>query len=406
MPYDVFISYSSLDKTAADAACAALESNGIRCWIAPRDVTPGAEWGEAIILAINQCRVMVLVFSANANNSPQIRREVERAVSKGLPIIPLRIENIVPARSLEYFIGDVHWLDALTPPLETHLQRLAETIKALLQVGATTTAAASNSASIATPPVAMPRKSGIAALAIAGACILAAAGGISAWWFNGAHTPPPASPPQPTASNPPVPTAPAVPVTPSAPAINAAADPAMVGIFELDTVNDDYNWRFVFTIAANATYDMVTTWGETGTFQTGGGSYRTVASKTGRVRQGTYRAVDSTSIAVTSATGTAVFRAAQQAAPVDLANPAMLGVWTSTVIQGGVKWTLTLQNNADGTYSYQARAEDNGTCAFANQQWHTTSVVNGQVTAGTYRVVDAHSVELSSPQGTAVWRRQ
>jgi hypothetical protein len=126
MPYDAFISYASLDKARADATCAALEASGIRCWIAPRDIVPGAEWGEAIILAINQCRVVILIFSANANESPQIRREVERAVSKGIPIIPFRIQDIAPNHSLEYFIGTVHWLDALTPPLEAHLRRLAE----------------------------------------------------------------------------------------------------------------------------------------------------------------------------------------------------------------------------------------------------------------------------------------
>jgi TIR domain-containing protein len=131
MSHDAFISYSTHDKAAADATCAALEGSGIRCWIAPRDITPGAEWGEAIIEGINHCRVLILIFSANANDSPQIRREVERAVSKGVPIIPLRIEDIAPTRSLEYFIGTVHWLDALAPPLETHLRRLAETVKAL-----------------------------------------------------------------------------------------------------------------------------------------------------------------------------------------------------------------------------------------------------------------------------------
>ena len=134
MSHDAFISYSTHDKAAADATCAALEGSGIRCWIAPRDIMPGAEWGEAIIEGINHCRVLILIFSANANNSPQIRREVERAVSKGVPIIPLRIQDIAPTRSLEYFIGTVHWLDALTPPLETHLRRLAETVKALLQI--------------------------------------------------------------------------------------------------------------------------------------------------------------------------------------------------------------------------------------------------------------------------------
>jgi hypothetical protein len=77
---------------------------------------------------------MVLIFSADANDSRQIHREIERAVSKGVPIIPLRIEEVVPTRSMEYFLGAIHWLDALTPPLEKHLQQLAEAVKALLQI--------------------------------------------------------------------------------------------------------------------------------------------------------------------------------------------------------------------------------------------------------------------------------
>jgi TIR domain len=140
MALDTFISYSSKDKTAADAACAVLERAGIRCWIAPRDIRPGQEYGHSIIEAIDQCRVMVLIFSANANDSRQIHREIERAVSKGVPIIPLRIEEVVPTKSMEYFLGAIHWLDALTPPLEKHLQQLAETVKAFLQIDVTTRA--------------------------------------------------------------------------------------------------------------------------------------------------------------------------------------------------------------------------------------------------------------------------
>ena len=132
MAHDVFISYSAKYKTTADAVCAMLESEGIRCWIAPRDVVPGMEWGECIIEAIEQTRVMVLVFTAHADASPQIRREVERAVNHGVAILPLRIEDIMPGRALEYFIGNVHWLDALTPPLEAHLKSLAGTVKMLL----------------------------------------------------------------------------------------------------------------------------------------------------------------------------------------------------------------------------------------------------------------------------------
>src|SRR2546425_3269105 len=132
MAHDVFISHSHKDKAAADAMCATLEKHGVRCWVAPRDIDPGMEWGKAIIHALSNCRVMVLVFSASANDSPQIRREVERAVNKGVTIIPVRIEDVAPDESLEYFMSSVHWLDALTPPLEQHLEHLARTVGVLL----------------------------------------------------------------------------------------------------------------------------------------------------------------------------------------------------------------------------------------------------------------------------------
>jgi TIR domain len=132
MAHDVFISHSAKDKATADAVCAMLEGEGIRCWIAPRDVLASREYGEAIIDAIEECRIMVLVFTANANASPQIRREIERAVNHGVAILPLRMEDVLPGKSLEYFIGNVHWLDALTPPFEAHLKNLAATIKILL----------------------------------------------------------------------------------------------------------------------------------------------------------------------------------------------------------------------------------------------------------------------------------
>jgi len=133
MAHDVFISYSTKDKPTADAVCARLEGGGIRCWVAPRDISPGQDWGEAIIDAIASARVMVLVFSSGANESQQIKREVERAVNKGVTVIPLRIEDVVPNRSLEYFISTPHWLDALTPPLQVHLDRLVTTLQQILR---------------------------------------------------------------------------------------------------------------------------------------------------------------------------------------------------------------------------------------------------------------------------------
>jgi hypothetical protein len=130
--FDVFISYSSDDKPIADAACAALESANIRCWIASRDISPGRDYGESIIDAIEGAKIFVLILSGSANASPQISREVERAVSKGLVIVPVRIEDVVPSRNLEYFISSPHWLDAFPPPRERYFAKLIESVHALL----------------------------------------------------------------------------------------------------------------------------------------------------------------------------------------------------------------------------------------------------------------------------------
>ncbi len=135
MAHDVFISYSSKDKATADAACATLESRKIRCWIAPRDVPPGVPYAAALVNAISQSRVFVLVLSEGSNSSGAVMREVEEAVDNGIPIIPLRIEDMQPTEAMRYYIKSIHWIDAMNPPLEKHLGRLADSVEAIMTVG-------------------------------------------------------------------------------------------------------------------------------------------------------------------------------------------------------------------------------------------------------------------------------
>lgn len=132
MTHDVFICHSSEDRTIANAICSHLEQNRIRCWIAPRDVVPGSDYAQSIVEAIAATRITVLVFSRSSNQSPHVKREIERSVSHGIPILPFRVEEVVPSPSLEYFISDSHWLDAVTPPMEEHLEYLAGTVRMLL----------------------------------------------------------------------------------------------------------------------------------------------------------------------------------------------------------------------------------------------------------------------------------
>ena len=134
MGHDVFISHSSDDKTIADMVCAALESRGIRCWIAPRDILPGVpSYAAALMQAISDSRVMVLVFSAHANDSADVEKEVHAAHSRALPVVPLRIEDAAMSPGLRYYLGATQWLNASTPPFDAHLAELADTVTRLLE---------------------------------------------------------------------------------------------------------------------------------------------------------------------------------------------------------------------------------------------------------------------------------
>jgi adenylate cyclase len=150
MPHDVFLSHSGADREAAYAVLTGLEKQGIRCWIAPRDIPAGSEYGQQIVDAVKACRVFVVIFSATANASPHVRREVERAVSLDRMLVPFRIEKVVPTGAMEYCLGTTHWLDALTRPLEPHVATLVATLRGML--GAT----APSDSQVATTPAERP----------------------------------------------------------------------------------------------------------------------------------------------------------------------------------------------------------------------------------------------------------
>jgi TIR domain len=220
MAHDVFISHSTEDKTTADAVCAILEKNGVRCWIAPRDIMPGADWSESIVNGIRRARVLLLVFSTHANKSKQIKREVEIAADGGVTIIPLRIENTLPTESFKYFLGNIHWLDALTPPLEKHLQDVAAKVKAILAMEST--ASTETSRAPLTPQTPLPgRRNLLPAMTGIFVVLIAALVFLLFWRREPASLAPS---PTPAASVPPVPASASAPLPSVSPASTTAAE--------------------------------------------------------------------------------------------------------------------------------------------------------------------------------------
>lgn len=133
MSYDIFVSYSSKDETAAEAARTILELNQLRCWIAPRDIRPGADWTAEIVHGIEASRVMLVLLSKNSNTSPQVQREIARAVGKGITVLPVQLEQIILQPSLEYLIGMVQRLDVSGASKEQRFKNLVPAVKKLLE---------------------------------------------------------------------------------------------------------------------------------------------------------------------------------------------------------------------------------------------------------------------------------
>ena len=128
----VFLSYASKDYVQAVATSRHLESHGIACWIAPRNILPGEAYPDAIIRAINACDALVVLLSESSNLSPHVQREIERALHRNAVIIPLRLQDIQPTGSMEYLLSTCQWIDAFRADFDKSLAHLRERLKAIL----------------------------------------------------------------------------------------------------------------------------------------------------------------------------------------------------------------------------------------------------------------------------------
>jgi len=130
--YDIFISYSSKNKNVADAIVADLEQHGIKCWYAPRDIMPGQEWVSAIKEGIEASKALVLIYTDESNSSRQVMNEVALAFNAGKTIVPFKLTKEQMNSELEYYLTRVHWMDAVSAPLNAHIRELREYLSIIL----------------------------------------------------------------------------------------------------------------------------------------------------------------------------------------------------------------------------------------------------------------------------------
>lgn len=126
---DIFISYSSRDEQIANEICASFEREGLSCWIAPRNIEVGKEYGGEIIKGIEESTVFFLCLSKASNESQHVLREVERAVNRKLPIIVYQHEETVLSKSMEYFLASTQWF---VPGKEDNVTELIQIVRNII----------------------------------------------------------------------------------------------------------------------------------------------------------------------------------------------------------------------------------------------------------------------------------
>jgi TolB-like protein len=180
--HDVFVSYASQDGAVANAVVEALEKQGIKCWIAPRDVVPGSLYADEIVGAINDAKVVVLVLSQHSVASPHVGKEIERASSKRRRIIAFHTDSAPLTRGFEYFLSESQWIDVGAGDIEAAAAKLVAAVRR--HVDPTMTAAPRSEPPTAVPLAKVPR----ARWMVAGGAILLVALAyfvVEKFWLSG-----------------------------------------------------------------------------------------------------------------------------------------------------------------------------------------------------------------------------
>ena len=156
MSSPIFISHSSRDRDWAYRLINDLEKRGVACWISSRDIEPGADYQKSIVDALEAAPAMVLLFSDHANNSKEIPREMAIASGKSKPMIPVRIEDVVPRNALEYSLTNAQFLDLFANYEET-MTRLTESLLRQIAASKLNVSSAKPAAVVDKPASAQPK---------------------------------------------------------------------------------------------------------------------------------------------------------------------------------------------------------------------------------------------------------
>ena len=124
----VFISYSRKDIEKARAIKAEIEKHtNCQCWMDMEGIESGDQFEDVIIKALNKCKFIVFVLSANSMRSVYAQKEVKYAYGKKKKLIPVQIDD---AELTDWFLFNFSGIDIIDYKQTDQKNKLFNNLKA------------------------------------------------------------------------------------------------------------------------------------------------------------------------------------------------------------------------------------------------------------------------------------
>lgn len=92
----LFISHRDSHKIKANELAKYLEKYGISCFVAHDNIEPLEEWKPTIVKAMKSMEIMLAFITDDFFESDYTAQEIGFALGRGVPVIPLKLENTDP----------------------------------------------------------------------------------------------------------------------------------------------------------------------------------------------------------------------------------------------------------------------------------------------------------------------
>jgi len=128
-PADVFISYSREDKERVLDLAAKLRSAGVSLWIDQGGIDGATLWGEEIVKALENAKVLLLVVTESAVRSHNVAKEVVLASERKGHILPVHLEPTQIPSSLRYPLAGIQHIEYFQGDADTNLRTILRSLE-------------------------------------------------------------------------------------------------------------------------------------------------------------------------------------------------------------------------------------------------------------------------------------